>query len=100
MLQHALRCNSLGESEKHQENLGRRNCAHASRDAVERNSNLRWRYYNKQIGGITGKYGKGSRDGETVKHVTITKATARQADPVASVKCPFVIARVACQVAR
>jgi len=47
MLQHALRCNSLGESEEHQENLGRRNCAHASRDAVERNSNLRWRYYNK-----------------------------------------------------
>lgn len=82
-----------------QENLGRRKCARASRDAVQQTSNLRWRYYNKQIG-ITGKYGKGSRDGETVKHVTITKATARQADPVASVKCPFVTARAACQVAR
>jgi len=49
--------------------------------------------------GIIGKYGKGSRDSETAKHMTITKSTARQADPVASIKCPFVISRAACQVA-
>jgi hypothetical protein len=40
LLQHALRWNSLGESEEHQENLGRRNGARGSRDVVEQTSNL------------------------------------------------------------